>query len=490
MTGVRLAIHRTFHSLRVRNFRLYFFGQFVSVTGTWIQSVASAWLVLSLTGSGVALGIVTALNFAPLLLLGPWGGVIADRVDKRRTLIATQSAFAVLALALGILTVTGLVRVWEVYLLSLAQGIVTAIDNPTRQSFYAEMVGEKDLTNAVSLNSAVMTGTRVIGPGIAAGLIAAFGTGQCFLVNAASYVAVIAGLLLMRPQELHTLPEREPGRGGVREGLRYVWERPALRGPLMLMAVVFTLSFNFTVLFPLLATRALHGSVGTFGSMAAVMGVGSVIGALALAHRSKPSPKLLPLGALGFGVISVAVAWAPSIGVELPLLVALGFTSIVFMVTGNSTMQLTSSDEMRGRVMALYSMAFLGTTPFGAMLAGWGAEHFGSRMALGAGGMVAVASGLIGMLILRRQEAEQPKVERSMGERPILATAVPQPSMRQSPPVSGLDMSRTSPSRVRTLKRRNMTPSRSSIQERSTSTGSSSPPRTMARGLSSARPPE
>jgi len=401
MIGLRLAIHRTFHSLRVRNFRLYFLGQMVSVTGTWMQSVASAWLVLQLTGSGVALGVVTALSFLPILLLGPWGGVIADRFDKRHTLVATQAAFAALAAVLGILTLAGLVQVWQVYLLSLAQGLVTAVDNPNRQSFVMEMVGQDDLTNAVSLNSAVMTGTRIVGPALAGVLIATVGLAACFLVNAVSYVAVIVGLLSMRPRDLFRKPSRGGRAGRAIEGLRYVWRDPGIRDPLVLMAVVFTLSFNFSVLFPLMAKWAFHGDAGTLGLLLATMGTGSLVGALLLAHRAKPSRRMQPIAAVAFGGMTVAVALAPTVATEIPLLVLLGLSSVTFMITGNSTIQLAASDEMRGRVMALYGMVFLGTTPIGAPIAGWMAQSLGVRFALGAGGVVAAVAGLVAARVFK-----------------------------------------------------------------------------------------
>ena len=247
MTKVGLAVHRTFHSFHSRNFRLFFAGQFVSVTGTWMQSVATAWLVLQLTHSGTALGIVTGLTFAPALLVGVWGGLIADRFDKRKVLIATQSAAAILALALWIPVAFGTVSLSYVYLISLLSGVVTALDSPTRQSFYAEMVGSKDTSNAVSLNSAVMTGTRIAGPAFAVMIIASRGIAPVFLVNAISYIAVIGGLVAMRPSELHRTGLIERGRGQLREGLRYVMDNSVLRNTLALLAVLFLFSFNFGV---------------------------------------------------------------------------------------------------------------------------------------------------------------------------------------------------------------------------------------------------
>ncbi|HET7235413.1 MAG TPA: MFS transporter [Actinomycetota bacterium] len=402
MTKVGLAVHRTFHSVRhSRNFRLFFFGQAVSVTGTWVQYVASLWLVLQMTGSGIALGVVTALSFAPILVIGAWAGVLADRFDKRRILLLTQSSFAVLALALGALVATGLVQLWMVYILSLLQGIVTAIDNPARHSFFAEMVGSEHLTNAVSLNSAVMTGTRIIGPALAGLLIASVGIAACFLVNGVSYVAVIGGLLAMRSEDLHrTTPP--PDGGGLRSGLRYVWGTHALRLPLIVAAVLFTFSFNFTVLLPLLAERSFGGDAGTLGLLLSLMGAGSLIGALAMARGAKPNERRLAVSAGLLGAVTIAAAFSPTLPIALAGMAILGLVSIVFMITANTTLQLSSRPEMRGRVMALYSVVFLGGTPIGAPIAGWTAERFGPRMGLALGGLVAVAVGFAAWSVVRR----------------------------------------------------------------------------------------
>ncbi len=415
MTRVGLAIHRTFHSVRhSRNFRLFFYGQAVSVTGTWMQYVASAWLVLRLTGSGVALGVVTALSFAPVLFLGAWGGVLADRHDKRRILLATQIAFAVLALALWAIVATDVVELWMVYVLSFLQGVVTAIDTPTRHSFFAEMVGTRHLTNAVSLNSAVMTGTRVVGPAVAAALIAGIGLASCFLVNGVSYLAMIGALIAMRPEELRRTPRPE-GRGHLREGLRYVWSTPALRVPLIVMTVVFTLSFNFSVLVPLLAEETFRGDAGTLGALLAAMGVGSFAGALVMANRARPGLDRISRSIAVLGAVSILAAAAPTLGAEIALQVALGLASIVFMITANTTMQLSARADMRGRVMALYSIVFLGGTPIGAPLAGWSADALGPRWGIALGGAIALATGLVALWTTRVAPRED--------EEPVPATA-------------------------------------------------------------------
>ncbi|HXF74359.1 MAG TPA: MFS transporter [Actinomycetota bacterium] len=402
MTRVRLALHRTFHAVaHSRNFRLFFVGQLVSVTGTWMQQVAAAWLVLRLTGSGVALGVQAALTFGPILVLGPWGGLLADRRDKRRILIGTQAAFAVLALALWALVATGVARVWMVYALSLLQGLVTAVDNPTRQSFYAEMVREGDITNAVSLNSAVITGTRIVGPALAGLLISTVGLAWCFAANALSYLAVIGGLAAMRPAELRRSAPTD-GAARVRDGLAYVWRTPELRLPLALMAVVSTLSFNFQVLFPLIAEGPFHGDAGTFGLLLSAMGVGSLAGSLAMARVRRPAPGRLAWAAVAFGLSSIVAAAAPGLRAALPLVIPLGAASMVLMVATNATLQVASRPDMRGRVMALYGIVFLGSTPIGGPIAGLLAERFGPREALGLGGAAAVVAGLVALSRMAR----------------------------------------------------------------------------------------
>jgi MFS family permease len=412
MTRVGLVVHRTFHAVsHSRNFRLFFIGQAVSVTGTWMQSVAAAWLVLQLARShaGLALGLLAALNFGPMLFLGAFGGLLADRRDKRSILIATQSIFAVLALALWALVAANVVQLWMVYALTLLQGMVTAIDMPARQSFYVEMVGQAELTNAISLNSAVMTGTRIIGPALAGILIATIGLAPCFLVNAVSYAAVIVGLRLMRPLELQrTRAERRKGQ--LREGLAYVWRTAELRDPLVWMAFVFAFSFNFSILFPLLAKDVFGGDAGTLGLLLSLLGVGSLLGALVMARQEHPNPRRLALGSAAFGLASIVVAFAPTLLSELVLLVPMGFVSMVFMITGNSTLQLTSRPDMRGRVMALYGIVFLGSTPIGGPIAGWAAEQLGPRGAFALGGAIAVLVGVAGMWAVskRRVEARRP----------------------------------------------------------------------------------
>jgi MFS family permease len=418
VTRVGLAFHRTFHAVsHSRNFRLFFVGQAISVTGTWVQSVASAWLVLQLTNaSGVALGIQAALNFGPILFIGPFAGLLADRRNKRSILIGTQTAFGVLAIALWALVATDVVTLWMVYALSFLQGVVTAVDNPARQSFYAEMVGPDELTNAVSLNSAIMTGTRIVGPALAGLLIAAVGLAACFLLNGLSYIAVIGGLLLMRQHELRrTVAGRRKGQ--LREGFEYAWRTRELRDPLIWMAVVFMLSFNFSILFPLMAKRVFSGGPGLLGTLLSVMGIGSLIGALLMARQREPNARRLALAAIAFGGTSFLVAIAPTLTSELLLLVPMGFVSMVFMITGNSTLQLTSRPDMRGRVMSLYGVVFLGGTPIGAPIAGAIAAHWGPRAGLVLGAVAAVATGLVGLAMLSAEDGwVRRRIRRGRGE--------------------------------------------------------------------------
>jgi len=396
MSAVRVAARQTFHSLRIRNFRLFFTAQLISVSGTWMQAVAQAWLVLHLTGSGVSLGIVVGLQFLPMLLLGPFGGLVADRANKRHLLFATQTGGAVLALVLGILVVTHTVVLWQVYLLAFGLGVVNLFDNPARQTFMIEMVGRDDLPNAVSLNAAVMNATRVVGPAIGGIIITVFGLGICFFVNAASYVAVIVGLAMMRVSELHRTEPVARARGQVRDGFRYVWRTPALRNVLLAVALIGIFAYNFTVTLALLAKVTFGGGAGAYAGLTACMGAGAVVGGLVAAHRSRPTPRLLQVLALVFGALLAAVALAPTLLVADVLIVFMGAASIGFIATANATLQLTADPAMRGRVMALYAMAFLGTTPIGAPLVGAIAQATNPRIALLAGAVATlVAAGLL-----------------------------------------------------------------------------------------------
>jgi MFS family permease len=395
---------RTFRSLRTRNYRLYFFGQIVSLTGTWMQSVGQAWLVLELTGSGLALGGTVALQFTPIL---PWGGVIADRVDKRRLIVWTQAAAAALALTLGLLTLFHVVRLWMVLVLALLLGVVNLVDMPARQSFIIEMVGAEDVANAVSLNSVVVNGARVIGPAVAGLLIATIGIAPCFLVNAASYLGVIAGLLAMDATTLKRSKPLAKGPGQLRAGLRYAWSRPELRVPLLMMAVVGTLSYNFSVVLPLLVRETFGAGAGSYGVLFSSMGLGAVLGGLGIATRSRATPRLLVGSSLALGVAIGLAAAAPNLGLVVLAMVPVGVASTAFIATSNALLQLGASSEMRGRVMALFALVFLGSTPIGGPLVGWIAERFGPRASLAVAAVAAVVAGLAGLRRLRSARGGQ-----------------------------------------------------------------------------------
>jgi MFS family permease len=395
------SVGRTFGSLRSsRNFRLYVLGQLISAAGTWINATALAWLVLRLTDSGLALGAATALLFLPVLLFGAWGGVLADRFDKRRILLLTQSAFAFIALVLWALVATDTVELWMVYALSFTNGLATAVDNPTRQSFYVEMVGEEALTNAVSLFSAAFTGARIVGPAIAGILISTVGIAICFLVDALSYAAVILALAMIRPAELFPQVRSTREKGHLMAGLRYVWRTDELRQPLIVMAVIFTLSFNFSVLVPLLAERTFGGDAGTFGALSALAGLGSFAGAMLMANRNaRPTMQRFAAFAAAAGATQVLVAVSPTLDWALAAMIGVGATMMIFMITANTMLQLRSVPQARGRVMALYGIVFLGSTPIGSPIAGWVAQNVGTRatgprIGFALGGLIALAMGL------------------------------------------------------------------------------------------------
>jgi MFS family permease len=391
----------TFASLRVRNYRLFFVGQVVSVSGSWMQRVAQLWLVLHLTGSGVALGLVAAIQFLPMLLFGAAGGLLADRMDKRRLLMVTQTLMALLGLLLGVLTLTGAIQLWMVYVLALLIGAVVAVDNPARQSFVMEMVGRQQLINAVSLNSAVFTSARVIGPAIAGVLITLIGTGWCFVFNAASFGAVLLALVAMDPSRLFRSEAPARARGQLLEGLRFVLSRPDLRTPLALLAVVGTLALNFTVILPLLARYTFHGDASTYGLLFAVLGVGSLAGALFTASRREPSVRLM-LGSLAlFGFFMLAGALAPTLALEVACLIPMGIAALAFQTTTNTLIQLRAEPALRGRVMALYSVVFLGTTPIGAPIVGWLAQEFGPRVGLATGGVAVIMAAGVALWLAR-----------------------------------------------------------------------------------------
>lgn len=395
-------LERMFRSLRTRNYRLWFFGQTVSQSGTWMQSVAQGWLVVKLTGNAFDLGITAALQFAPVLLFGAFGGLVADRFDKRKVLLVTQTAFTVQATVLWALVASGSVRLWMVWTLASVYGFINVIDNPSRQSFAVEMVGSDALANAVGLNSVIVNSSRIVGPALAGILIATAGMSWAFLVNAISFAAVIGALYAMRPSELHRRPPVARAKGQIRAGWRYAWRAWELRVPLLMMAVIGTLAYNFSVVLPLYAHDVFQRGGGTYGALTTAMGIGALAGALAIASRRRPSYQLLVGVTLAFGVLILAVAAAPTLPLTLLLLVPMGAASVMFIATANSLLQLNSSGAMRGRVMALWAMVFLGSTPIGAPLIGFLAGRYGARFALGLGGVATLLSAIWAGFALRR----------------------------------------------------------------------------------------
>lgn len=393
---------QTFSSLRNPNYRLYFSGQAVSMVGTWMQRVAQSWLVLQLTGSGTALGVVVAMQTLPVLLLGPYGGVVADRIDKRKLMIGLQSMMGVLALALGVLTVTGAITIWMVYGLALLLGLNTCFENPARQSFILELVGAEDLRNAVSLNSVLVNVARAVGPAIAGLVIATGGLGICFLVNAVSFIPVVASLMRLDLSALQPSKPAVRAKGQMREGFSYVWRTPELRAPLLMMALVGCLAYEFNVVLPIVAQQTFKGGAQTFGFMTAAMGIGAVVGGLFVAARGTTGLRSLITSAGVFGVAILAAALAPYLWIEMIALALVGAASISFMARGNSTLQLEAAPQMRGRVMALWAVAFLGSTPIGGPIAGAITEQFGGRAGLILGAASCFVAVGLGELIIRR----------------------------------------------------------------------------------------
>ena len=401
MTRVMRAGRVTFAALAIPNYRRYYAGQSISLIGTWMQMTAQSWLVLTLTHSGTALGVIVALQTLPVLLLGPYGGVVADRVDKRRMMIGLQSMMGVQALILGVLTVTGEVEVWQIGILAAMLGLNNAFENPARQSFMMELVGAEHLRNAVSLNSVLVNVARAIGPAIAGILIATVGDGVCFLVNAFSFIPVVLTLTSMDRTQLATVEPTPRARGQLREGLRYVRSTPTLAVPLVMMAIAGCLTYEFQVSLPVMADRGLNVGATGFGFMTAAMGVGAVIGGLLVAARGKTGLRPLVLSALGFGTALVLATLAPNLPLELLALALAGAGSIAFMSMGNSTLQLNSAPEMRGRVMSLWFVAFQGSTPIGGPVVGVTMAALGPRAGLGLGATVALFVALGGAFALR-----------------------------------------------------------------------------------------
>ena len=397
-----------FRSLQHRNYRLFASGQVVSLSGTWAQRVAQDWLVLLIAPNpGVALGITTALQFLPMLMFGLYGGVLADRYDKRTMLIAAQAAMGLLALALGVLDLAGVVQLWHVYLLAFGLGLASAVDTPVRQAFVSELVSPEDVPNAVSLNSATFNSARIVGPALAGVAIDSLGTGWVFVANAASYLAVMAGLAMMRTAELHESNRQPRARGQMREALVHVRSRPQLYVPLALVFMIGTFGLNFQLTLALVAKQTFHTGPQSFGVLTSCLAVGALLGALSSARRrGLPRTRVMLLSALAFGLLEVVDGGAPSFLTLAVLLVPTGMAVLVFSTTANSLLQLACDPALRGRVMALYVLVFLGGTPVGAPLVGLLAQTMGPRASLLIGGAMSAVSALGAAAFLARRAPE------------------------------------------------------------------------------------
>jgi MFS family permease len=402
VTPVERAARRTFHSLRTRNFRFYFFGQVVSGTGTWLQLVAQSWLVLQLTHSAFAVGLTLAIQFTPMLLAGAWAGVLVDRLDKRRVLVFTAAAAGVLALVLGAVAALGIAEVWMVYLLAAGLGAVTALDNPARRAFVPEMVPKGDVANAVGLNSTVFTASRVIGPALAGLVIATLGVEWCFFINAASFGAVIWALAAMRSDELRpsVVVPRAPRQ--LRDGLHYAWGNRPVRLALLVTSIVSLLAFNYQVVMPSLARETFGGDAATFATMMAMLGVGSLVGALWMAHFGRSSERILLGATMALGITMAVATVAPTLTLELAVLPLVGAASMVLLSMVTAICNEETAPEFRGRVMALVGIAFLGSTPIGGPIVGWIAQSIGPRAGLAVGALAALTTAAVAYGARRR----------------------------------------------------------------------------------------
>ena len=408
MERVRVFVRSTFQSLQIRNYRLFATGQLISLIFGWVQITAQDWLVLELShGSASALGVVTALQFAPMLLFTLYAGKLADRFDKRYLLIVANLLWFVLAALMGALVVSGAVLLWQVYVFAALWGVVTAVETPVRQSFVSELVGKPLLPNAMSLNAATFNTARILGPALAGLTIAALGTGTAFVVNAASYAFPVVALARLRAGELHRENRQvSAAEARVVDGLRYVWRRHDLLLPVVLILVVGMVGFNYQLTLPVLAKNVFHTGAATFGLLVTALAAGALMGALAgTRRRARPSAWLVLGAALGYGALGTLAGFMPTYGLTALVMVPTGFAQIFLAQAANQRVQLGTDAEMRGRVMALYILAFLGTNPIGAPLVGWFAEVFGPRASIWAGGAISLAAALAALLWqLRRSQ--------------------------------------------------------------------------------------
>jgi MFS family permease len=400
--NVQASARRTFSSLGNPNYRKFFFGQTTSLIGTWMQTTAQSWLVFTLTHSATDIGFVVALQTLPVLLLGPYGGVIADRVDKRRLMIVLQSMMGVQAAILAVLSITHMVTYLDVCILAVVLGLNNCFENPSRQAFVLEMVGPDNLRNAVSLNSTMNNVARAVGPAIAGVLIAAVGEGWCFALNAVSFIAVVASLVVMDRTKLNPSTPTVRAKGQLLDGFRYVAKTPQLLIPLIMMGLVGMLAYEFQVTLPIVAGTVFHGSSAIYGVLMAAMGIGAVIGGLWTAARGKTGVRAMIQASLIFGVCMSFAGLAPILAIELVAMALVGFASVSFLSMANSTLQLNTDPQMRGRVMALWAVAFMGSTPIGGPLIGWITSMSGARVGLGVGAASCFVAGLIGLLAMRR----------------------------------------------------------------------------------------
>jgi MFS family permease len=394
-------------ALEHTNYRLYFTGQVVSQSGTWLQRIAQSWLVLDLANSPAALGVLTVFQFAPAMLLSLVAGVAADRFGKRRLIMITSALEAVQAVALAAITLSGHVQLWEVYLLALLLGIFTSFETPARQAFVSELVPREDLQSAIALNSAVFNAARIVGPGIGGAIIAAWGAGWAFALNAASYLVALAALALLRPDRLFAGQRAPRGAllGQVLDGLRHASRSPRLAFPLALLAVVGMFGYNFGVVLPLLARYTLGvGAVG-FGALNAAMGAGSLAGALLVTPRLSASTRSVALAGLGFSATLLVVALVPWYSVMLGLLTFLGVLSVMYSTGTNTTLQLASGEAFRGRILSLYTLLFMGTTPIGGAITGVLADRWGPQATVAVEAGVCLAAAVVGLAFLRRRDS-------------------------------------------------------------------------------------
>lgn len=403
MTRIRLAARDTFRSFRHRNFRVFFVGQAISMAGTWLQLIAQTLLVLRLTGSGVAVGFLAALQFLPVLVFGAFAGVLTDRVDRRRLLVVTQVVMMTSAAALGVLTLTGHATVSRVYLLALITGTANAFDNPARRVMIQELVAPDDLANATGLNSSLMTGARIVGPALATVTVLTVGLGWCFIINAVSFIAALVALARLDPTAMRRTPRVSRERGQITEGFREVWGDDDLRVAVLLMTVVATLGFNWQVVLPLFATRTLGGTETTYTMLSTILSVGSLVGSLMLARRRSVDLGLLVRLAFAYGVASLLLGLAPNLAITVVAGLVAGGFGIAYLSGTATLLQLRARPEMRGRVIALHAMLFLGTTPVGGPIAGWVAQQFGARAGVLMGAVPTVAAAVAAAAVLRRR---------------------------------------------------------------------------------------